>query len=802
MYEGEGTAGDDPELVVEIGHGKFSRKYNVDHLKFVMGDIEKFFNGDSEESVVRQFHESSGDVSIKIQVRDAMPNTKVVDSEGYPMVLYHGTSAYGFREFEGNAGFWASTSREYAEEYTESGGFGKPGVYRVFMNIENPLEVGNLDDDFDDDSVKNLAENMGVTFDELSDWMCDSGFDWREGRFPKWDVTTSSLFVEWLRELGFDGMQATEGTQKVKTWCAFDSNQIKSAEDVTYNKDGSEIPVEYRFDMTSNDINESQITDDSTYLAAAKTKNYKLCRKMVEEKAKVAFAGSRLVTKDGMPIKLYHGTAFNIHKFEGGLDTITWVTPDIDYADVYADYDRHPDADNDGVIMSLYVYARNMVDIGDINEPFSEEGVRRIAKAIGCTYDELKSSIGKYSYDFLYEINEYVASIARKKGIDILVAKEGDLDRGVKRKVVTIGVLNFNNIKSADPVTKYEDGTIVPLSKRFDFGTDDIREGTEEPVPPESAAEVPPVEKNVELENPCRKNPDDWKKDEFLVEFKNNLGYRDEYFPTKSYSKCADSVAREYTLEMPTDTAAREIECDAVMLLIKSGLKDSIKVAHELGEIVMGNRKGGPRHKKLLKAMQKAYHELVRCSARFDNDDVNESEERDAAFARWFRSSVVKDASGKPLVVYHGSSKSGITEFNEVRSGNGIFFTSSNEVANDYAVGKENQMYPCYLRIEHPFVIDAHGSKWSDMKFKEHRAVAKNAGYRWITPLEVIGYVTEVYQNEHPECDGIIIRNVVDTNASKVCADDYIVFNPKQIKSVENSGAFSDDTANIFESRV
>ena len=57
--------------------------------------------------------------------------------------------------------------------------------------------------------------------------------------------------------------------------------------------------------------------------------------------------------------------------------------------------------------------------------------------------------------------------------------------------------------------------------------------------------------------------------------------------PDKSYSKEMDSLAAECALRMPTDTAAREIEGDAVMLLVLSGEEDAVEAGKKLGDCMM-----------------------------------------------------------------------------------------------------------------------------------------------------------------------------------------------------------------------
>jgi len=65
---------------------------------------------------------------------------------------------------------------------------------------------------------------------------------------------------------------------------------------------------------------------------------------------------------------------------------------------------------------------------------------------------------------------------------------------------------------------------------------------------------------------------------QYINAFKEKLGYRDDYMPTKSLEDVQMSIARECALRLPTDTEAREIQGDAVILLVLSGDDDAVKV--------------------------------------------------------------------------------------------------------------------------------------------------------------------------------------------------------------------------------
>lgn len=108
--------------------------------------------------------------------------------------------------------------------------------------------------------------------------------------------------------------------------------------------------------------------------------------------------------------------------------------------------------------------------------------------------------------------------------------------------------------------------------------------------------------------------------DEYSQHLLNKLGADPKYVPKHTNRSIMDSLAHEYILEMPTDTEAREIEMDAVLLLMKTNDEKSIKIGKKLGDMVITN-KGGD---KLLDMMRKAYFEFLHMP-----NDVNEDERVD-----------------------------------------------------------------------------------------------------------------------------------------------------------------------------
>lgn len=149
-------------------------------------------------------------------------------------------------------------------------------------------------------------------------------------------------------------------------------------------------------------------------------------------------------------------------------------------------------------------------------------------------------------------------------------------------------------------------------------------------------------------------------------------------------------------------------------------------------------------------------------------------------FKKWFGDSYVKNpTTDKPIVVYHSSD----FEFNQFKPRgsfdfpDAVYFSSSKAISKTYG----DKLYACYLKIENPYIVDAHGQSYND--FYYHLSSAMDYAVR----------------NDY---DGVIVRNIRDdwgqNKKGGRKADTYIVFNPEQIKSVENQGTFDSNNANIF----
>lgn len=127
-------------------------------------------------------------------------------------------------------------------------------------------------------------------------------------------------------------------------------------------------------------------------------------------------------------------------------------------------------------------------------------------------------------------------------------------------------------------------------------------------------------------------------------------------------------------------------------------------------------------------------------------------------FWKWFNGSQVVDGSGNPLVAYHGTSKK-FKVFNSKYSSQGIFWFTSDK--NKISSGES-------------------GAAGRDIITPVYLSAKKLAGWDEYQKLGL-------GQIENLGFDGIKLD------------DDYIVFEPNQIKSVNNSGEWNSGNKDIFK---
>lgn len=224
---------------------------------------------------------------VKDAFKEAYPNTKVVDKKGEPMVVYHGTH-YRFTKFlipgeQFNGLIWATDRDDYAKLYA---GKDQPrksyelnvipqknGLYPLFMGVEKPLELGNIDLPLKDKHWTEIAEKLNMTPYELFERCHPGRMSYEDAvknyNFSIFDLTRNDKFANLLKEKGYDGAFAKEYDSFTNTYAAVSPMQVKSAEPFTFDDNGNLIPLSERFNSESDDIrfrqapngNKSNLTD-------------------------------------------------------------------------------------------------------------------------------------------------------------------------------------------------------------------------------------------------------------------------------------------------------------------------------------------------------------------------------------------------------------------------------------------------------------------------------------------------------------------------------------------------------------
>jgi hypothetical protein len=224
-------------------------------------------------------------------------NSKVVDSDGNPLVMYHGTTK-DFSIFQTqNGAVFVTPSKSFANKFamgdmlfTDSDTVIAPAganVMPVYVRAERPFDFENPSD------IKAVRQLLDPSDRKRFSDGAASG---------KWQDIED--FLDVIKDAGFDGAYVLE--QGVKNLAVFSPNQLKSAT--------GNIGT---FEPTSPDIRKS--------LRAPDTKEFD-----------TFFGDSKIVDKDGEPKVMYHGTARDITSFVPKQAGAIFVTDDPNFAETFS----------------------------------------------------------------------------------------------------------------------------------------------------------------------------------------------------------------------------------------------------------------------------------------------------------------------------------------------------------------------------------------------------------------------------------------------------------------------------------
>ena len=308
--------------------------------------------------------------------------SKVVNADGTPKVVYHGTNAE-FNTFQQeNGAYFFSESRDYAESMADERRGNR--IIEAYLKMKNPYKVKLSPEQFTD----NIAE---------------------------------APFIRYAKEHGHDGVifeydGSKEDLAYDKFYVVFDSAQIKSATDNigTFDKTNPDI----RFSASARQASErdkqnletvSAMLDDGSgrgvFKDAVFLRNPRLMQKLIDEREKTKtaafrdwFADSKATNTTGEPLLVFHGAGAKFTKFDVGGKPI-WLTANIKYAEEYSTATRSVErilpeasiyAGNVDRIIPAYIRVENPADVGNTDGGYSGNYVD-LAKRLQIRPSELQA---------------------------------------------------------------------------------------------------------------------------------------------------------------------------------------------------------------------------------------------------------------------------------------------------------------------------------------------------------------------------------------------------------------------------
>lgn len=157
-------------------------------------------------------------------------------------------------------------------------------------------------------------------------------------------------------------------------------------------------------------------------------------------------------------------------------------------------------------------------------------------------------------------------------------------------------------------------------------------------------------------------------------------------------------------------------------------------------------------------------------------------------FYKWFGDSKVVDEEGRPLVVYHGTKEEfdAFDKSKQKRSllGRGFYFTDSVAWAKQFISpiswknikDNDKRIMPLYLVMKNPYITDEINNDSQKLQEQGYDGI--------IVKNHDIDYLRK---NPDADIDSIPVRDYT-----------YVIFEPNQIKSVDNQGTFDEGTDNIY----
>jgi len=396
---------------------------------------------------------------------------KAAKAAGYTSKVFHGSSSNFTKPntplFLGDEGMAATYAQNRAMMYGEGA---EPVMYRLY---------GKFNKTASEYMVKQVAQNMGF---EVENDMAFSVLD------PQISPGKSSRLIQELKKRGYDSAKindfsADDATKQVQSIVAFDPSQLKFADPITKDNAGNVIPLSQRFKATSSDIRYMPASD-TDYLSAVKKGDTATAQRMVDEAAKAAGYDSDI---------LKHGsrqTGFTTFNFERNREQPftngkkPWFFAENEgtartYGPNIGDYRLRVERP-----LEIHEIVGRDSDGEYQREAFMrEDAYQALSEDIRALLEEAKD--GEADTDSL--VREMLASGEAVGSYAKAFRKWGSADNDgmiAYDTLDTMGpgdrdnihiVFDPSQIKSADPITRDDQGNVIPLSQRFKATSSDIR---------------------------------------------------------------------------------------------------------------------------------------------------------------------------------------------------------------------------------------------------------------------------------------------------------------------------------------
>lgn len=169
---------------------------------------------------------------------DPASSSKAVDESGSPKVYYHGTSRSGFDYFDTDAseyglfgtGTYFTDNPTVGSEYSSKGKGDAAGVYPVFLNVKNPMD---MDAPANADAWRRAFPDYNLQGRSNADFFNDIATTLAQEEVPRYEA--AEMIQSAIRDMGHDGITHIGGIYKSKSgvkhrvFIAFDPSQVKSA---------------------------------------------------------------------------------------------------------------------------------------------------------------------------------------------------------------------------------------------------------------------------------------------------------------------------------------------------------------------------------------------------------------------------------------------------------------------------------------------------------------------------------------------------------------------------------------------